>query len=216
MKATVRTAPRKAAVSRTGMNGISACKPNAVAAKAPRAAPPETPKRAGLGAMPRTAGPLFSGPSTLEVMSAADQLELFADILLALGLGLAVGVERELRHHEAGLRTIGLVTMGAATFGVVSLTFTEDSRVVAGVVQGVGFLGAGLIFQRGAGLVGLTTAATVWAMAAVGLLVALELRLLATLVTASVIATLELSQLAAAFGRRGGAEASDQEPPSDA
>ena len=61
--------------------------------------------------------------------------------------------------------------MGAATFGVVSLTFTEDSRVVAGVVQGVGFLGAGLIFQRGAGLIGLTTAATVWAMAAVGLLV---------------------------------------------
>ena len=149
-------------------------------------------------------------------MSAVDQLELFADILLALGLGLAVGVERELRHHEAGLRTIGLVTMGAATFGVVSLTFTEDSRVVAGVVQGVGFLGAGLIFQRGAGLIGLTTAATVWAMAAVGLLVALELRLLATLVTASVIATLELSQLAGVIGRRGDSGASDQEPPSDA
>ena len=93
-------------------------------------------------------------------MGTADQLELFLHILLALGLGAAVGIERELRQHEAGLRTNALVTMGAAIFGAVSLTFSDDSRVAAGVVQGIGFIGAGLIFQRGQGLVGLTTAAT--------------------------------------------------------
>lgn len=135
-------------------------------------------------------------------MSAADQLELFVDILLALGLGAAVGIERELRRHEAGLRTVGLVTMGAAAFGVVSLTFIDDSRVAAGVVQGIGFIGAGLIFQQGRGVVGLTTAATVWAMASVGLLVAQELRLLAVLVTINVIALLELSPLLAVLQRR--------------
>ncbi len=137
-------------------------------------------------------------------MGTADQLELFLDILLALGLGAAVGIERELRHHEAGLRTNALVTMGAAIFGAVSLTFSDDSRVAAGVVQGIGFIGAGLIFQRGQGLVGLTTAATLWAMAGVGLLVAQELRLVALLVTVLVLAMLELAPLIDAVQRRTG------------
>ena len=137
-------------------------------------------------------------------MGTADQLELFLDILLALGLGAAVGIERELRHHEAGLRTNALVTMGAAIFGAVRLTFSDDSRVAAGVVQGIGFIGAGLIFQRGQGLVGLTTAATLWAMAGVGLLVAQELRLVALLVTVLVLAMLELAPLIDAVQRRTG------------
>ena len=137
-------------------------------------------------------------------MGTADQLELFLHILLALGLGAAVGIERELRQHEAGLRTNALVTMGAAIFGAVSLTFSDDSRVAAGVVQGIGFIGAGLIFQRGQGLVGLTTAATLWAMAGVGLLVAQELRLVAILVTVLVLAMLELAPLIDAVQRRTG------------
>ena len=125
-------------------------------------------------------------------MDAAGQLDLFLDLLLALALGTAVGIEREVRRHEAGFRTIALVTVGAAAFGLVSNTFLEsDSRVAAAVVQGIGFLGAGIIFQRADALTGLTTAATVWAMAAVGLLVAQELRLLAFLMTLQVLVMLE-------------------------
>lgn len=126
-------------------------------------------------------------------MSAADQIDLFLDVLLALGLGAAVGLERELRDRRAGIRTIGLVCMGAAVFALVSETFTEDSRVAAGVVQGIGFIGAGIVFQRGRDVVGLTTAATVWVMAGVGLLVGRELRLLAVLVSISTIVALETS-----------------------
>ena len=125
-------------------------------------------------------------------MDAAGPRDLFLDLLLALAFGAAVGIEREVRRHEAGFRTIALVTVGAAAFGLLSDTFLEsDARVAAGVVQGIGFLGAGIIFQRGDALTGLTTTATVWAMAAVGLLVAQELRLLALRMTLQVLVMLE-------------------------
>ena len=135
-------------------------------------------------------------------MSEGDQLALFLDILLALGLGTLVGLERELRRHEAGLRTIALVTTGAAVFGTVSSQFADADRVAAGVVTGIGFIGAGLIFQQGGGVKGLTTAATVWAMAGVGLLAALDLWLIAVLVTLVVIVVLESRPLVRALARR--------------
>ncbi len=68
-------------------------------------------------------------------MSNADQLEVFLRLLIALGLGAAVGLEREFRGHEAGLRTSALVCLGAAMFGEASDIF-GDSRIAAGVVQG--------------------------------------------------------------------------------
>ena len=81
-------------------------------------------------------------------LSNADQFEVFAHLMLALVLGALIGMEREYRGHEAGVRTSALVCLGAALFGHTSLLY-GDSRVAAGVVQGIGFLGAGLIFQRG-------------------------------------------------------------------
>lgn len=125
-------------------------------------------------------------------MSNGDQVELFLRLLLALGLGSAVGLEREFRGHIAGVRTLGLVCMGAALFGEAS-NFYEDSRVAAGVVQGIGFLGAGLIIVRGASVVGATTAATIWALAGIGLLVSQEVWLAAMLTTGTIILALELS-----------------------
>jgi putative Mg2+ transporter-C (MgtC) family protein len=113
-------------------------------------------------------------------------------MLYALGLGAAVGFEREFRGHEAGIRTTALVCCGAALFGQVSEMF-GDTRIAAGVVQGVGFLGAGVVFQRGDNVKGVTTAATIWAMAAVGLTVASELWLLALLISATIIVVLELA-----------------------
>ena len=125
-------------------------------------------------------------------MSEREQLELFWWILYALGLGAAVGLEREIRGHEAGIRTTALVCGGAALFGQVSATL-GDNRIAAGVVQGVGFLGAGIVFQRGPVVKGVTTAATIWAMAAVGLVVASELWLLPLLISATIIVLLELA-----------------------
>ncbi|MEO8538217.1 MAG: MgtC/SapB family protein [bacterium] len=127
-------------------------------------------------------------------MSSGDQVELYLWALYALGLGAAVGWEREYRGHEAGIRTTAIVCLGAAIFGQVSESFA-DTRIAAGVVQGIGFLCAGLVFQRGPNVRGVTTAATVWVMAAVGLAVASELWLLALLATATIIMCLELAPI---------------------
>ncbi|OAI42969.1 hypothetical protein AYO38_11100 [bacterium SCGC AG-212-C10] len=125
-------------------------------------------------------------------MSNGDQFEIWVRLLFALGLGAAVGLEREFRGHEAGIRTSALVCLGAAAFGEVSEHF-GDSRVAAGVVQGVGFLGAGLIFQGHRNVKGVTTAATMWLMAGLGLIVSEGLWLTALLLTGTIIVLLELS-----------------------
>lgn len=125
-------------------------------------------------------------------MSNVDQLQTWLWLLLALGLGAAVGFEREWRGHEAGIRTAALVCAGAAIFGEISLT-TADSRVSAAVVQGIGFIGAGVMFQRGDSVKGVTTAATIWLVAGIGLLVAYELWLTAVLTTLTILFLLELA-----------------------
>jgi putative Mg2+ transporter-C (MgtC) family protein len=127
-------------------------------------------------------------------LSNAQQFHLYLWVLYALALGASVGFEREFRGHEAGIRTTALVCAGAAIFSQVSESF-GDSRVAAGVVQGVGFLGAGLVFQRGTDITGVTTAATIWVMAGVGLLVGEELWLIALLLTATFVLLLELAPL---------------------
>jgi putative Mg2+ transporter-C (MgtC) family protein len=128
-------------------------------------------------------------------MSTGDQIERYFRLLYALALGSAVGAEREFRGHEAGIRTLGLVSLGAAIFGETSQVY-GDSRVAAGVVQGIGFLGAGLIIVRGMNILGATTAVTVWAMAGVGLMVTTEdAWLAALLITLTIIAALEFSPL---------------------
>ncbi|GIG59158.1 membrane protein [Longispora fulva] len=91
----------------------------------------------------------------------------------ALGLGIAIGLERQWRSRSAGLRTTALVSTGAAMFVLMSvLTDREASptRVAAQVVSGIGFLGAGVIIREGGSLRGINTAATIWCAAAVGCL----------------------------------------------
>ncbi|WP_335418625.1 MgtC/SapB family protein [Gemmobacter denitrificans] len=92
---------------------------------------------------------------------------------VALGCGALIGMERQIRQRKAGLRTNALVALGAAAFVVFSMTHDTDtspSRVAAQVVSGIGFLGAGIIFRDGLNVHGLTTAATMWCAAAVGVL----------------------------------------------
>jgi putative Mg2+ transporter-C (MgtC) family protein len=109
-------------------------------------------------------------------------LEIVVRVGLAAGLGGAIGLERELREREAGLRTHMLVSVGAALFTLVSAYAWTDwhfsnregivfdpTRIAAQVVSGIGFLGAGAIIRQGLSVKGLTTAATLWVVAAIGM-----------------------------------------------
>jgi uncharacterized membrane protein YhiD involved in acid resistance len=91
---------------------------------------------------------------------------------LALAFGAIIGVEREWRLKHAGLKTMSLVALGSAAFGLMTDTFGQDNhnpgQIAAAVVGGIGFLGAGVIMHRGLTVQGLTTAATLWASASVG------------------------------------------------
>jgi putative Mg2+ transporter-C (MgtC) family protein len=94
-------------------------------------------------------------------------------IILATFLGAAVGLERELSGKSAGLRTNLLICLGAAIFTIISkrMIVTEGSttRIAAQLVTGVGFLGAGALIQDRRGVHGLTTAATIWLVASIGM-----------------------------------------------
>ena len=102
-------------------------------------------------------------------------LELLARLLLAAVLGGAIGAERELNDQPAGLRTHMLLTIGACLFTLVSAYgfggSTDPSRLAAQVVTGIGFLGGGAIVRHGLTVKGLTTAASIWATASVGVAV---------------------------------------------
>jgi putative Mg2+ transporter-C (MgtC) family protein len=111
-------------------------------------------------------------------------------LLMALGLGAAIGLERRLRGHPAGLHTNSLVALGSAAFTISGLTLGGDvSRVAAQVVTGSGFICAGVILHRGADIRGLNTAATLWCASAMGVLAAVDRPLLACLVSGAVLIT---------------------------
>jgi putative Mg2+ transporter-C (MgtC) family protein len=98
--------------------------------------------------------------------------EMIRRLLLAAAIGGLIGAERELRHKPAGFRTNILIAMGAAVFTMLSASLAEGSdptRISAQLVTGIGFLGAGAIIRTRDGVHGLTTAATVWVNAALGM-----------------------------------------------
>jgi putative Mg2+ transporter-C (MgtC) family protein len=95
-------------------------------------------------------------------------------LLVALVLGAVVGLERERQERAAGLRTVTMVSLGSCLFTIVgayAFGQTDPSRVAAQIVTGIGFLGAGTIFLRKDLVRGLTTAATIWTVAAIGMAV---------------------------------------------
>jgi putative Mg2+ transporter-C (MgtC) family protein len=122
-------------------------------------------------------------------MRTAPEIDLIVRLLLALGLSSVIGIEREIRQKSAGLRTYALVGVGSALFMVVSQygffdvvgshVTLDPSRVAAQVVSGIGFIGGGVIFVRRDAVRGLTTAAGVWATAAIGMAAGADLPLVA-------------------------------------
>jgi putative Mg2+ transporter-C (MgtC) family protein len=108
--------------------------------------------------------------------------EALLRIVVAAALGGAVGIERELREHDAGFRTHMLVAIGSALFTIISaygfheflvtggaVVRADPTRIAAQIVTGIGFLGAGAIIRQGLSVRGLTTAATLWVVAAIGM-----------------------------------------------
>jgi len=106
------------------------------------------------------------------------QADLFK-LLLAVVIGGLIGLEREMHAKAAGLRTITLITVGATLFTMLSLDFKDD-RVIANIVTGVGFLGAGAILFSEGRVKGLTTASSIWVAAALGMAIGLSEYWLAT------------------------------------
>jgi putative Mg2+ transporter-C (MgtC) family protein len=126
-------------------------------------------------------------------MDTGDQLLIVARLALAAFLGAFIGLERELRGYPAGVRTVAMVTAGSALFTEVSrIMGGSEDRIAAGIVTGIGFLGAGLIFREGYTVRGITTAATVWSAAAIGMAVGRDLYLVAGLGSLLVFILLEV------------------------
>ena len=118
-------------------------------------------------------------------------------LLLATALGAIIGFQRERAKKPAGLRTHILICLGAALFTAASIygfgPASDPARVAAGVLVGIGFLGAGAIIRTGEGIVaGLTTAATIWAVAAIGLAAGAGLYVVAAVATALILIVLYL------------------------
>ncbi len=123
-------------------------------------------------------------------------VEAILRLLLAAVLGAIIGYQREKAGKEAGLRTHILICVGAALFTVASIygfAGADPSRIAVGVVTGIGFLGAGVILDRSGGsVVGLTTAATMWSVAGIGLSAGAGLYLISVVATAIVLIALLL------------------------
>jgi putative Mg2+ transporter-C (MgtC) family protein len=129
------------------------------------------------------------------------------EVLFRLGLaallGAAVGWERERRGHAAGIRTHMLIMVGCTLMTDISIQFAgpDPSRVAAQIVTGVGFLGAGSIIRRGGEVKGLTTAASIWTVAAIGMAVGLGGDFYAIAVAATVLAIVTLGVVDHLTGR---------------
>lgn len=135
-------------------------------------------------------------------MNLSPWLEAVLRFLLAVGLGAGVGFQRERAGKAAGMRTLILVSAGAALFTLVSIygfgaAGVDISRVAAGVVVGVGFIGAGVILrgEREQEVAGLTTAATIWVTAAIGLAAGAGMYLVAVIAAAVILGILLLPKI---------------------
>ncbi len=127
----------------------------------------------------------------LHSFSASDLLDSFISLFTAFVLGTLIGAERQYRQRSGGLRTNVLVAVGAATFVDVGQHLNANPgavQIIAYVVSGVGFLGAGVIMKEGGNVWGLNTAATLWCSAAVGACAGADLAIEAVMLTAFVLA----------------------------
>ena len=124
------------------------------------------------------------------------EVDLILRLLMAAVAGGIIGTDRERAHKPAGIRTLMLVSIGSALFTILSVYGFGDpadpSRLAAGIVVGIGFLGAGVILHSEKGVMGLTTAAAVWAVAATGVAFGCGLYLIAVVSAVLILIALQL------------------------
>ncbi|WP_445955181.1 MgtC/SapB family protein [Yeosuana sp.] len=124
-------------------------------------------------------------------MELQTELMLLPRLGLAVILGILIGVDREIHGHDAGIRTYAAVCLGAALLTIINthIEVADQTRIVANIVSGIGFLGAGIIFKDNSknSISGLTTAATVWASAGVGIAVGFGMYLISITSTLLII-----------------------------
>jgi len=135
-------------------------------------------------------------PQWLQLHAIEHLLEtMFGRLILAAVLGGIIGLERELKHRPAGLRTNMFMCFGSAMFTVISLELgapSDPTRIAAQVITGIGFIGAGSILRARGGVTGLTTAATIFVVAAIGMACGAGLYGLATLSTIFIFLSLRV------------------------
>ena len=146
------------------------------------------------------------------------ELQLAGRLAAGLVLGAVIGLERELHRQPAGFRTHSLVALGAALFTIVSAYgFAGDgvdpTRIAAQIVSGIGFIGAGTILQHRGNIRGLTTAASLWSVAAIGMAAGAGLLVMAVIGTVLILVVLALLDRVAAFGSRWIRPSDDLQPP---
>jgi putative Mg2+ transporter-C (MgtC) family protein len=126
----------------------------------------------------------------------SNYLEMAVKILVIIILAGVVGIDRELRHKPAGTKTHMLVGLGSTVFTILSIWFYKEynthgqvdpGRLAAQIVTGIGFLGAGTIIQSGSAVIGLTTAASLWSVAAIGVAVGTGNYFLAAITTGAMV-----------------------------
>ena len=135
------------------------------------------------------------------------QIDLGLRLALGLVLGAIIGFERELHRQPAGFRTHSLVSLGAALFTIVSAfgfrgDLVDPTRIAAQIVSGIGFIGAGTILQYRGHIRGLTTAASLWSVAAVGTAAGAGLYVLAMMATLLILVILSLLDRVESLARR--------------
>jgi putative Mg2+ transporter-C (MgtC) family protein len=127
------------------------------------------------------------------------ELELALRLVLATFLGAVIGFQREMSGKEAGLRTNMLICSGSALLTVVSVhgfPGSDPSRLAAGIVTGIGFIGAGVILHRSGGaVIGLTTAATIWVISGIGVAAGAGLYIISAVATALTLIILLLPHI---------------------
>lgn len=138
------------------------------------------------------------------------QSEIVLRLFVGLIVGLILGFERTLKHKAAGIRTHALVCISATSISIVSAygfaefkgTVNMDpARLIVGIITGIGFLGAGIIWREPSGSIqGLTTAANIWAVAGLGIAVGLGHFFLVFVTVAFMLSALQISRLLARFG----------------
>ncbi len=154
-------------------------------------------------------------------LTLADQLDLALRLTVGLLLGAVIGFERELHSQPAGFRTHSVVALGAAIFTVVSAYAfsgpgSDPTRIAAQIVSGIGFIGAGTIIQSRGQVRGLTTAASLWSVAGIGMAAGAGLYGVAVIGTVLMLVILSLFDWAESYARRRmGLGPDDNRPPDD-